>query len=106
MASGKLNAVDLLANTDTKVYTVPAGKITAANINFVNRGTTQVTVRLALSSAVSTPANADYIEYEVTLAPSGVLERTALVMSAGESVFARASLATVSVRVHGYEENA
>lgn len=105
MASGKLGSLDLVAATDTKLYTVPAGKVTSANVNIVNRGTTQVTVRLAIGTGAN-PVNSDYLEYEVTLAPSGVLERTGLVLSAGEIIFVRASLATVSVRVHGYEENA
>lgn len=104
MASGKLGAVDLAANTYATVYTVPASTVTTLNITAVNRGTTGATVRVALSTAASTPDSPDFIEYDVVIpANGGVLERTALVAGAGEKVMAISTTGSVSVRVHGFE---
>lgn len=101
--SGKLGSADLAAAVDTVLYTCPAGKTTTLNVNLVNRGTAMTTVRVAIGTAAA-PVNADYIEYETAMAPSGVLERTAVVLSAGEKLFVRAAAATVSARAHGFEE--
>lgn len=107
MASGKLGAVDLTANTFATVYTVPASTVTTLNVIIVNRGTTNAIVRVALSTEITTPANADFIEFDVVIPPNGgVLERTALVAGAGEKVMVISTTASVSVRVHGFEGTA
>lgn len=103
MASGKLGSAALAANTDTTVYTVPASTVATINVAIVNRGSESATVNVAIAPA-GTPANADYIEYGVTIPAKGVLERTAIVAGAGEHVVVRASTANCSVRVHGFEE--
>lgn len=105
MASGKLGAAALSANTDTTVYTVPSSTVATVNVNMCNRGTVATTVRLAVA-ATGSPGNSEFIEYEAILPPNGVLERTGIVCSAAERVVARAASADVSVRVHGFEEAA
>ena len=102
MASGKLVSAALAATTATSVYTVPALKTATFNVCAVNRGTSVVTFRLSIGAA--TPANADFIEYDVIIPANGVLERTALMATAGEVVVAYASAATVSIRIYGIEE--
>lgn len=102
MASGKLGKAALAAAADTDLYTVPAGTVATANINLCNRTTSAVTVRLAIRSAAL--ADADYIEYDAALPANGVLERTGIALSAGETITVRASAAGVSARVHGFEE--
>lgn len=103
MASGKLGSAALTANTDTTVYTVPASTVATVNIAVVNRGTSAATVNVAIASS-GTPANADYVEYGVSVPASGILERTAIVAGAGEKVVVRSSTSDCSVRVHGFEE--
>lgn len=103
MASGKLGSVNTTANTAVAVYTVPTGKIATFNICVVNRSTTNAKVRIALSTD-ATLANDEYIEYDSIIPGSGVLERTAIIASAGEKVYVQADNALCSVRVHGYEE--
>lgn len=100
---GRLGTARLAANTDTVIYTVPAGLVASININAINMGSTSTTVTLAISTG-STPSAGDY--YEMTaLAPDGdTIERAGIILSAGESVIARATTATVDVRVHGIEE--
>ena len=92
----------IAANTDTKVYTCPSG---AASINFnvVNRTQGDVVVDVAITQALS-PADADYIEYGVTIPGGGILERSALVVGAGDQLFVRANVAGCTVRVYGFEE--
>jgi hypothetical protein len=104
MSSGILGKAALAAGTNTNLYTVPAGKVTTANINLCNRTSASVTVRIAIRSTVQT--DADYIEYDTTLPANGVLERTAIVLAAGEIITVYASADGVSARVHGFEESA
>jgi len=101
--SGLLGKADLEADTHTDIYTVPTARITTANINLCNRTETPVTVCIALHDGVL--ADADYLEYDTSIPAHGVLERTGLVMSAGETITTCASADGVSVRVYGFEED-
>ena len=105
MSSGKLGSADLVAAADILLYTCPALKLATVNINLCNRGTVATTVRIAIGTG-GAPAATDYLEYETPLPGPGVLERTGIVMSAGEKLWVRAVLATVSARAHGFEEPA
>ena len=103
MASGKLGSAALSATTTTTIYTVPAGNISTFNINVLNTGTSATTVRVAVSSN-ATPTMSDYIEFDYSLAANGVLERTAVIATAGEVVVGYAGAANITIRVHGVEE--
>lgn len=104
MASGKLGNASLTATTNTIIYTVPALQVATLNINMVNRTSAAITVKLAISANAS-PVVAEYIEYDISIpANGGVLERSGLVVGAGENIVAYASAAGISVRVHGFEE--
>ena len=105
MASGRLGVAALAANTDTTVYTVPSGAIASCNVALVNRGTTDAVCNVAFATS-GTPTTAEYVEFGVNVPANGILERTAIVAGTGERVVVRASTASVSVRVHGYEEQA
>jgi hypothetical protein len=106
MASGTLGQSAPSAVTNTTVYTVPASKVATFNVNMVNRSQQfPCTVRLAICAS-SSPANSEYIEYETTIQPNEVLERTGLVATAAKLVVVYVSLANVSVNVYGFEEAA
>ncbi|MFZ6748505.1 hypothetical protein [Undibacterium sp. Ren11W] len=105
MASGKLGSADLGAGVDTLLYTCPALKLATVNISLCNRGAVPTTVRIAVGTG-GAPAVTDYLEYETPLPGPGVLERTGIAVSAGEKIWARTVLATVSARAHGFEEPA
>lgn len=105
MASGRLGVAEISANTDTVVYTVPAGKLASCNLAIVNRGANGAVVNVAFSSTTS-PALSEYVEYQAQIPANGILERTAIVAGAGERVVVRSSTADCSVRVHGFEEDA
>lgn len=103
MASGKLGVADLVAATDTLLYTVPASTLTTCNVRFTNRNKVETEIRLAIGTGAN-PAAADYLTYDQTLPANGIIEEMGIVCSAGEKIWARAVLANVTVRVHGYEE--
>ena len=79
MATGRLGHADLAAATNTSLYTVPANNFAIATVSVCNRGNAAVSIRLAVASAGS-PANSEYIEYDVELLPKGVLERSGIAM--------------------------
>lgn len=105
MASGKMGSKRLAANTDELLYTVPANTLATINVMAVNCSTTSAAVRIAITTAAS-PGDADWIDYDTQLPPGGGIERSALVLSAGEKVFVRANGLGVTARVHGFEEGA
>lgn len=105
MATGRLGAADLAATTNTTIYTVPSSTKAALSVNVCNRGSSAVTVRLALS-ATGTPGDGEWIEYGVSLPAYGVLERTGIMLAATQRVVAYASAATVAVVAWGVEEAA
>ena len=110
MASGRLGTANLSATTVTDVYTVPAGKVATFNLGITNRNSTQVTVRVALSDTTVTQATDEYIEYDTPIAAAGaqgsVLERTKLVLAAGQILTVYSSAANVSAVCWGFEETA
>lgn len=103
MATGRLGAFDVSATTLTTVYTCPATTFAVVTVNLCNRNaTTSRTVRIAVASA-STPTAGEYIEYDSSLLPGGVLERTGIVMDAGKLLVVYASAADISCVVMGIE---
>jgi hypothetical protein len=102
MASGILGQSAPAAATYTTVYTVPASTTATFNVNIVNTGSSPVNVRLALAAG-ATPATSEFVEYDINLLASGVLERTAFVAQATKRVVVYTDIATVSVSVYGYE---
>lgn len=102
MATGRLGIADLAATTLTTLYTCPATTFTVASVNICNRTAAPVTVRVAVAS-VATPTNAEYIEYDTTIAANQVLERTGIVMDAGKLIVVRSSATGVSAVAYGIE---
>jgi hypothetical protein len=104
MATGRLNGVDITTTSATSVYTCPTSTFGVVSVSICNRTASAVTVRLALTSTGSTPATTDYLEYDSSLSANGVLERTGIVMTAGNQLVVTAGTGNaVSVVVVGIE---
>jgi hypothetical protein len=104
MSSGLLGKAAPAANTDTTLYTVPAGTYIVANLSVVNRGTIDAKVMVALAPA-AVPTNADWIEFDAIIpANGGVLERSAIMAETGERVVVRDDQGTCSYRLFGIEK--
>lgn len=108
MASGILGTpTDLSAGSYATVYTVPASTFAVASVSMVNRSNTALTVRLAVTTQVSgTPTSAEFIEYDSTLAPKAILERTGIVLEAGRKLVAYSSAVSCNIVVFGIETTA
>lgn len=99
MSTGKIGAADLVADVDT-LLGAAVDENMVVNIRLVNRGTDTVKVRVAIGTGVS-PTAKDYIDYDATVPPNGMLENSGLALTSGEKIWVRADKATVSARAHG-----
>lgn len=104
MASGILGRQLLTSSTNTTVYTVPAGKTASITISVCNQSSSDpAKIRIALSDS-DTPESNNYIEYDSNVPAAGVLERSAVVLAAGQRVVARATTSSINVVIFGIEE--
>lgn len=103
MATGVLAQVAPAATTYTLAYT--ATTTAAISINFLNRGSTVSKARVAVGTiaSVSSPANENFIEYDVTIPANGVIERTGIVLNTAQKVVVYADTANTSVSIYGIE---
>jgi len=93
------------ANTLVTLYEVPTGRRSVVNVAACNQGAVSAKVRLALTASLSaTPAQSEFIEYDLSLGSTEVLERTALSLAAGQRVMVQASGPAVSFNAWGIEE--
>lgn len=102
MATGRLGIADLTAATNATVYTVPAGYFAVVSVNICNRANVACSVRVA-AAAADTPVNGEYLEYDVEIGGKGVLERTGIIIGAGQKIVVRSSADNVSAVVFGIE---
>ena len=103
MATGRLGVNDIPATTNTTVYTCPASTFAVVTVSLCNRNaTTARDIRIAVATS-GTPSDAEYIEYDASLLAKGVLERTGLVLAAGQRIVVYASATDVSAVVYGIE---
>lgn len=104
MPTGRLATLDITnAATDTQLYLVPNTKIASFTITMVNRGSSPVTIRIALTDTTSIGAD-EYISFDQTVYPKESYERSGLVLREGQYVYVRSSATGVNAVVYGYEE--
>jgi hypothetical protein len=91
---GRLATADITTTdgTDNIVYTVP--ELEALNyliwsISICNRASTAATEVSIAVSPTDVPADSEFIEWNATIVPKGVLERTQNVASPGDRIIVR-----------------
>ena len=102
MATGRLAALDLTAGTDTQAYECPANIFAVVTVSVCNRAATSADIRISLTEEFP-GTTADFIEFDTSLLSKGVIERTGVVVAAGQKIVVRSSAADVSVVVYGIE---
>ncbi len=102
MSSGRLGAADLAATTNTSVYTCPSSTFAVVTLSICNRNASSRTIRVALATSGS-PSASEYLEYDASLLANGVLERTGIVLDAGQRIVVYASGVDVTAVVYGIE---
>lgn len=104
MPSGKLGGVNLAANTDTLLYQPAATETATVTVAFCNRnGATPALVRVAVSdSADASPNDTDYLEYDVSIPPRGILERAGIVIGSQQKIFVRSDVTLVTAVAMGF----
>jgi hypothetical protein len=102
MATGTLAGVDISASTYTPIYQCPSSTFAVVTVSICNRGSTLSDIRLTVGNTFP-PTLTDYIEFDTSLSAKGVLERTGIVLAAGQKISGYSSLANVSFVVYGIE---
>ena len=103
MASGILGQI-VGTGSEADVYTVPSSTLAVVNVSIINNDSSNdETVVLRLVNSGDTSAAKHNLE-NMSVVSNGVVERTAIVMGAGDKLTMNAS-SDVSVSVYGIEES-
>ena len=102
MATGRLGTADLSATTNTTVYTCPADTFAVLTVSVCNRGATAANIQISICDT-ATPGGDEYLEFDTSISPKGVLERTGIVLDAGKLLVVRSSATSVNAVAYGIE---
>lgn len=93
------------ANTDTTLYTVPAGtEAVISTLVVANRGSTSGTFRIAIRPGNAAIANQHYVAFDMTLDANAAIPWTiGVTLAATDVVTVRASSTNVSFTAFGSE---
>ena len=103
MASGRFGAYDLTANTAQSLAQGTTDRWTACSISLCNRNNRPVKVGIAITETVNAISNLEYIDKDVELLPSTVIERTGIAIKQGQHITAIADGARISATAWGVE---
>lgn len=102
MAYKNLGKVVPTAATDTLVYS-SSTKEAVFTVSVCNTNTGVASVRVAISDSSTTPAAADYVEYDTVVRKGNTYERTGLVVGPNKHVLVYSTLGNVVFNVFGVE---
>ena len=101
MSSGRFGAEDLIANLAQSIAQGTTDRYIACSISLCNRNNQPVKVGIAITDAANTIANDEYIDKDVELLPSTVIERTGIAIKQGQYITVIADGARVSASAWG-----
>lgn len=101
MSSGRFGAEDLIANLAQSIAQGTTDRYIACSISLCNRNNQPVKVGIAITDAANTIANDEYIDKDVELLPSTVIERTGIAIKQGQYITVIADGARVSATAWG-----
>ena len=101
MASGRFGAEDLIADLPQSIAQGTTDRWIACSISLCNRNSIPVKVGIAITDTVNTITNDEYIDKDVELLPSTVLERTGIAIKQGQYITVIADGARVSATAWG-----
>jgi len=101
MSFGLIGSADLAATTNTLIGGAALGTSKIVNIRIANRNSTEVAVQVAIGTG-SSPAVADYIDYNTVVKGFSILEDSGFVCKATEKIWAYSDTANVTVRAMGF----
>jgi hypothetical protein len=97
-----LGQVAPLATTETLLYSSSVASAVASSLIVCNRGGTQTTFRVCVSSGGATTTNKDYIYYDLLIAGNDTFIATiGVTLSAGDSVKVYAANGNLSFSLYG-----
>jgi len=102
MATGRLGTADLASAANVSLYTCPDNTFAVVTVSLCNRSASAANVRISVSDT-ATPADSEYLEYDATVLAKGVLERTGIVLAAGQRIVVRSSAAGTTAVCYGIE---
>ena len=106
-STGTLANGTLTNNLETNVFSIPAdqtGGYAVVSVMMMNMGTTDANCRIALHEGTRT--DGDFIEYDFPVVPKGMIERTGVVVGAGQAISLwTTNSSDVTFRINGTEIN-
>ena len=104
MSTGILGARTLLAGTAQNIYVNNNTEASVVSVNVCNFNHIATTISIAISTAGHSSVTAnEWVEYDAELLGKGVLERSGIVVGAGQYVVVKSSENNVSTQVWGIE---
>ena len=103
MSNGRLGSAVLAENVGLPVYTCPANKTATVNFSAVNGSDSDGLLNVCIMSG-GAPVAGEGIERDSLLEARQGIERTAIVLAAGQSLHFESTMTPVEVNVWGFEE--
>lgn len=98
---GRLGAWELYSGINQAVYVNNYTDAAVVSVSVCNRNHVPTLISIANSTSDTSPANAEWIEYDVEVLGKGVLERTGIIISPGHYLVVQSNISNVNAVVWG-----